>query len=117
MDERTLNKEICLNLCPYYKPSKDNASACIGFLITERLINEGREFIFDMSDKTLNAITEEALVDNMCIACSFYESDCDFVQQKRDSLPCGGFTLIGHLLGRDIVTINDISRLIIKDKR
>jgi len=107
--EMALDKRLCLHFCPYYKPTKSEELACLGFLVVERLIKEGKEITFKTSGKILNHTTEEALVQNMCTSCSFYEGDCDFIQ-NRDSPPCGGFTLLGHLLEVNVITIANIIR-------
>jgi hypothetical protein len=97
-----------LNFCPYYKPAKSDQLACMGFIVVERFIKQRREVPFEKSYKLLDKATEEKLVHNMCIACPFYENDCDFIQQKENSMPCGGFTLLGHLLEAHIITIDNI---------
>ncbi len=103
-----LEEKLCLNFCPYYKPGKMNELACMGFLVLERLLKKGKEIPFDKSAKILNGITEETLVQNMCVFCPFYESDCDFIQKEEKALPCGGFILLGHLLETKIIAIDDI---------
>jgi hypothetical protein len=108
MNEINLDERLCLNFCPYYKPSKNDELACMGFLVVETLIERGKKITFDTSEKKLNAVTEETLMQNMCIDCPFYEDDCDFIQQKEKSLPCGGFTLLGNLLEANIIGIDDI---------
>lgn len=107
-ERNKLKRELCMNLCPYYKPSKNNELACRGFLVIERLIKEGREIPLEKSDKRLDDATEKILIQNMCITCSFHENDCDFIQHKGKFLPCGGFILLGHLLEANIIAIDDI---------
>jgi len=106
--EISLANRLCLHFCPYYKPTKREELACLGFLVVERLIKEGKEVAFKTS-KNLNHTIEEALVHNMCTSCSFYGGDCDFIQNS-DSPPCGGFTLLRHLLEVNVITIADIIR-------
>ncbi len=108
VNEINLDERLCLNFCPYYKPAKNDKLACMGFLVVETLIERGGEITFDASKKKLNAVTEEKLMQNLCIVCPFYEDDCDFIQQKEKSLPCGGFTLLGNLLEANIIGIDDI---------
>ncbi len=103
MKDISLDKKLCLNFCSYYKPGKTNELACMGFLVLERLLKKGKEIPFDKSEKILDAITEKTLVQIMCVFCPFYKSNCDFIQQKGKSLPCGGFLLLGHLLERNII--------------
>jgi len=109
MSKISLKKKLCLNFCPYYKPSKDNDIACIGFLVIEQLIKKGRKISFKKMNKTHDGMTEKLLKKHLCTVCPFYESDCDFAAQKENALPCGGFILLGHLLETDIITIDDLS--------
>ena len=72
----------------------------------------------------------------MCIACPFYENDCDFIiksslspfskggqggiinskeglsDKEKHPPPCGGFMLLGHLLRKKIIGIDDIKNII-----
>jgi hypothetical protein len=108
MAEIDLHEKLCLNFCPYYKPTKSDRLACMGFIVVDRFIKQGMEIPFEKSHKMINKATGEKLAHNMCITCPFRESDCDFIQQKENSLPCGGFTLLGHLLEAHIITIDNI---------
>lgn len=114
MKDIKLDKKFCLNFCPYYKPSKGKELACMGFIVIERLIENGKEIPFDrynvpaQASQMIDAVTEEALIQNMCMVCSFYEGDCDFILHKWQSRPCGGFTFLGHLLKAHIVVVDDI---------
>jgi hypothetical protein len=128
MKEINLAERLCLNFCPYYKPVKNNELACMGFLILERLIKKGKEISFEKSDKKLYAATERTLIQHMCIKCSFYESDCDFVSNTLSPTPgkggtvgmrnkvafpppCGGFMLLGYLLETSVISIDDINNI------
>lgn len=117
MDEINLYEKLCLKFCPYCKPVKNSELACMGRLVVERFIKEGREIPFEKSEKILDAAIEETLMQNMCIACPFYKDACDFIQQKEKSLPCGGFVLLGHLLKANIVTIDNIKDMVFFKKR
>jgi hypothetical protein len=104
----SLAEKLCANFCRYYKPSKNEELACIGFLIIERMLKEGIEIPFDKRDRIPRPATEGRLVQNVCVPCPFYESDCDFVKERGGSLPCGGFVLLGHLLEEGIITVDNI---------
>ena len=121
-----IRKKLCLNFCTYYKSSKDKELACRGFLIVEKLIEEGWGISFEKSGEKVGQTTVEMLILNMCKNCSFYENDCDFAAspphpplrkggQRGDKikkiLPCGGFILLGQLIEMDIIGIDDIIRL------
>jgi hypothetical protein len=80
----------------------------MGFLVVERLIKKGMKIPFHSFDQKSDPAVQKMLIENMCVSCPFYESDCDFVRRKGDSPPCGGLILLAHLLGTDIITIDNI---------
>ena len=108
MSEINLRDSLCLQFCPYFKPSKNEELACKGFLVIEGLISEGKEIPFIKSDKILDTGTEEVLRKHLCMTCPFYESDCDFAQHEDGAFPCGGFSLLGILTEAAVVTIDNI---------
>lgn len=79
-----MQSALCRNFCPYYKLSKNEELACMGYLVVERLLNKGRKIPFGKSQKKLDEATEEALVRIMCGECSFYKDGCDFVIVYRN---------------------------------
>ena len=103
-----MEKRLCKNFCPYYKPSKDKGLACKGFSVIEKLLKGGKNISFQKSEKIPGREIKEMLVQTMCITCPFYENDCDFIQQRKNAPPCGGFLLLGQLLESDSITIDDI---------
>ncbi|MBM4145179.1 MAG: hypothetical protein FJ240_02735 [Nitrospira sp.] len=107
-----IQKNLCQKFCSYYKPSKKENIACKGFLVIEKLLKRGSNIPFDKTyEKPGDAIQGE-LIREMCIACSFYENGCDFVQKKKDAPPCGGFMLSANLLEKNIISIDDIQNII-----
>lgn len=107
-----IQKNLCQTFCPYFKPSKEEGLACRGFLVVEKLLKKGLEIPFDKKDKKPGTKTQKTLIRNLCVSCPFYESDCDFVLQKQGAPPCGGFILLGHLLEKSIIHIDDIKNII-----
>jgi hypothetical protein len=108
MGEIDLRDRLCSRYCPYYKPLIKEELACKGFLVVERCISQGKEIPFIISDKILAAGTENTLREHLCLSCPFYESDCDFAQQKDGAPPCGGFSLLGILIEASVLTIDNI---------
>lgn len=105
-----LNSTLCRNFCPYYKPQKNEDLACQGYLAVQRLIAGGKRISLDKRDRLMSGTaSEEALKQAMCRACSFYESDCDFILTGGESSPCGGFVLLSRLLAAGEITIDDIT--------
>ena len=111
MSKGNLRESVCLQFCPYYKPSKSEELACKGFLVIEGLIRQGKEIPFIKSDKILDADTEKILRKHLCITCPFYEDDCDFAQHEDGASPCGGFSWIGILIEASVITIGNISTM------
>ena len=107
----TLREGLCRNFCPYYKPSKDEELACLGFAVIERLIGKGWKIPFDTPDKGCEERTKRVLLEVLCTACPFFENDCDFVTGSRHP-PCGGFTLLILLLEKKFIHIDDIKNII-----
>ncbi|MBI4684836.1 MAG: hypothetical protein HY755_06525 [Nitrospirae bacterium] len=108
VSENNLQKRLCSVFCSYYKPSKNNELACMGFLVIKRLTEKGIDIRFEKSDKSLGAETKEVLIKDICTACQFYKDDCDFAGNKKDALPCGGFLALGYLLDANIISVDDI---------
>jgi len=103
-----LRKKICLNHCPYYKPSKDENMACLGFSVISRLITDNTKISFEsVPDKPDESIARILTLD-MCVSCPFFENACDFIAGDNDALPCGGFILLADLIKKEIFTINDV---------
>jgi hypothetical protein len=108
-----LRKNLCEKLCRYFKPAKEEYTACGGYLVVEELLRRGRKKLsFEKIVDETDDIIERALITNMCRTCPFYEDGCDFVQQKEKSSPCGGFMLLGSLLQTKTVSIDDIRDIV-----
>lgn len=99
---------LCENFCSYYKPSKEAELSCRGFVVVKELIKTGRQVPFDVSKRRSSPLTEEALRKVLCPTCPFYEDDCDFILQKGEALPCGGFIILGHVIERGIIGVDDV---------
>ena len=112
MKNPELNKKLCENFCSYYKPSKDGELACMGFIVTERLIKSGKEIPFDESGHVSDIAARKKLILNMCSFCDFFKSDCDFILKAGKALPCGGFILLESLIAGRFVAIDDIKNII-----
>ncbi len=107
-----LRKNLCENFCPHFRPSKKQDLACKGFLVVEALLRRDRKIFFEKICRDIDETTRGALIRNMCTTCPFYENDCDFVRKKEESSPCGGFMLLGALLGKNSISIDDIRDIV-----
>ncbi len=104
----SLSEQVCLRICPYYKPSKDEALSCRGFTELQILIQGGRQISFDGRNRPVCPKTSKELVRKMCPLCEFYKEDCDFILNCGNSSPCGGFLLLGQLIDDGTISVDDI---------
>lgn len=129
MKSGTLSKGLCETYCRYYKPSKEEDLACMGFIVTVRLVEQGfplfaPEQLATVSEKRGPEMpcdeTAEALRNKVCAVCLFQENDCDFMDFHRSGQsagqqavpwPCGGFIYLGLLLDRKSIDIEDINQV------
>ena len=131
-----MKDNICRKFCHYYKPSKDEDLACLGFSVSERLMKRGMKCPSEMPLRRPYPDTEHILVRSICIRCPFYEEDCDYVTEYRGKKgteytapgsniheegignckgnppPCGGFIFLGLLLELKIICIDDIINMV-----
>ncbi len=117
----SLKKALCQKFCSYYKKSKKEDLACMGFLVVEKLLRKGKEFSFQKSENKHNTLLKEKLKKTVCVECPFYEKDCDFVSISlllpsvagvMKPPPCGGFILLENLLENYLISIDDIKNII-----
>jgi len=106
-----LVKNLCRNVCSYYKPTKDEELACRGFVVVKKLIEMGKQVSFEESNKRPGPLTEEKLRKVLCLKCPFYERDCDFILQEGDAIPCGGFIFLGLLIEKGMIIIDDVRNI------
>jgi len=106
-DKSPLEQTLCLKFCSYYKPGKNEALACRGYLVVERLTGEGKSLVLENNSGNSSPVPTDRLINVLCLACDFHEQDCDFMQ-NRAARPCGGFVLLEKLLGSGVITIEDI---------
>jgi hypothetical protein len=117
MINRDLIENICGTFCSYYKPEKDEALACKGFIVVEQLMREMTTIPFeqpDISDQSKQLRSEAAarLASTLCPTCSFSAEDCDFADRQEGARPCGGFLLLMQLIQTKIIDIDDIRHLL-----
>jgi hypothetical protein len=112
MEGILLQERLCRKFCRYYKPSKDERLACMGYLVIESLAKSGREMPFPATAEKPGTSVEKMLRGHMCAGCPFYEDGCDFVRGEQDSSPCGGFIVLAHMCGTRSVSVDDIRGVI-----
>jgi hypothetical protein len=102
-----LTQAVCLSLCSYYKPGRNEELACRGYVVLERLAQHGFPIDSKKAERLRDRAGEEPLVRVLCMACPFHEQDCDFME-NRALPPCGGFLLLMQLLGTKKISIDDV---------
>jgi hypothetical protein len=112
MEGRLLQERLCRKFCRYYKSSKDEKLACMGYLVIESFSNIGREMVFPVTAEKPRISVEKLLVGHMCTRCPFYEEDCDFVRGVQNASPCGGFIVLCHMCQTHNVSVDDIQDII-----
>ena len=103
-----LRKKLCMRFCSYYKPTKDEGLACMGYLVTERLVRAGMKIRFQKAGGATQAATKEALIAAVCGDCDFRKEDCDFIMKAGGAPPCGGFLLLAQLLDAGSLSVDDL---------
>lgn len=78
--------------------------------MVKRLLEKGRKLNLENSAMQPHKATRNLLLQRLCPTCQFYENDCDFVLNSKGTLPCGGFKLLGYLLDKGIINIDDIKK-------
>jgi len=104
----TRNRTLCSIFCSYYKPGKNEKLVCRGYETAERLIQRGKLPELAGCGREFDPAKAEALVQRMCVHCSFQEDGCDFMLDRK-AAPCGGFVLLAHHIEPGVITIEDIS--------
>ena len=102
-----LTREVCVRLCSYYKPGRNEELACGGYVVLERLALQGTSISRTIMKEPRDRTGEELLVRRLCMACPFHEQDCDFMED-RELPPCGGFLLLSQLLAANEISIEDV---------
>ena len=102
-----LAQTVCLRLCSYYKPGKNEELACRGYLVLERLALRGVPIARKTAEQYRDRTEEELLVNTLCMACPFHEQDCDFMENSALP-PCGGFLVLEQLLAKKDISIEDV---------
>jgi len=108
--EFSLKQMICLPLCAYYKPDKNEELTCKGYQVVKQLQQQGRTLAGEAPGAAADHATREMLVQKMCMTCDFHEQDCDFMID-RAAKPCGGFILLVQLLAAQHISLADIELL------
>jgi len=130
MKSEALSTELCKAYCQYYKTSKEEDLACMGFIIVERLIERGL-LPPSLACPAPSAETDEIwmpgyettviLISQICTVCPFSENDCDFIDvhrrgashtQQVSAMPCGGFLFLGRSIESKVIDIKYINQVI-----
>jgi hypothetical protein len=108
MDQKyDLKQVVCARLCSYYKPGTNEEFACRGYVVLERLAEQGVPMRGAEAGQSRAREDDDPLVRALCMTCSFHEQDCDFMENNALP-PCGGFLLLAQLLSAKAISIEDV---------
>jgi hypothetical protein len=108
MKKNQTQRLLCEKFCRYYKPGKNEALACRGYTVIERVVQAGRMIDFERYGRTPDGSAREMVRQRMCPDCAFHRQDCDFMQD-RAAPPCGGFVLVTQLIGGGVISADEIA--------
>lgn len=105
---------VCAQYCPYHKPERNEEFECRAFTVARRFIEAGTKVPHAKPERSLSPGSgiADALRERICNACSFFEADCDFISTGGKAHPCGGLTLISHLVRSGVITIDEVTDMI-----
>lgn len=105
-----MDTTLCLNVCPYYKPGKNEELACQGYVVVQRLISGGKKISPERPVRVVlpGRDTIRGLQDRVCGKCPFRDHDCDYIASGGTAPSCGGLLLLSHLLGVGKLTLDEI---------
>lgn len=97
---RNSDTTLCRNFCAYYKPGKNEDLACRGLVVVHGLIKRGKRIPLGRPKKISEAdgLTRDLLRTRVCRDCDFQADGCDFILTNGRAEPCGGVSLLFHLL-------------------
>jgi hypothetical protein len=92
---------LCRNFCAYYRPGQNEDLMCQGFIVVHGLLRSGRRISLERPERSAAPARRsvESLRKRVCAVCSFRAADCDYIATDGAAAPCGGITLLSHLLG------------------
>lgn len=103
-----LKQKLCAGFCCYYKPGKNEELLCRGYEVVERLEQKKIKINFNKTGKKQGQELVEALVKELCVTCSFFAQDCDFMLDRSKD-PCGGFILLIQNFESGAIILADIN--------
>ncbi len=100
-------RELCRKFCVYYKAEKYEDLSCLGSRVVEALVAKRGDLV--LTEGPGRAAEQElALAGTMCGRCPFYPDDCDYIIERGDAPPCGGFLALSALMREEIITIDEV---------
>ncbi len=89
---------VCQKFCKSYKPGGEDRKKCgsYEFLranLTKMEIRQASEAAPSKADLS----SDDTIIGMVCSECGFMDKDCKY-RQGTDTAPCGGFSIISHLL-------------------
>lgn len=114
MSKNDFKEYLCRPYCVFFKDGQKEAIACRGARVAEVLVRAKRIDMTIIPPLTKESRLWEKYKDELgscvCSRCSFRAEDCDFQsgESSVDIEPCGGFILLAHLRGNNLINQLDL---------
>lgn len=93
-----MKKTVCERFCTFYKPDRDEPQKCGTYDFLRKNLTEGEvESISRITPREIDRSCDGSIRDMVCAKCDFLADGCDY-RAGVDSPPCGGYTIIAHML-------------------
>jgi hypothetical protein len=121
MESGRLVATVCAGYCAFFKPGKDEALACKGFLVLQELSRAEKGLPGFPEKRELRGETREHLFHLLCPHCPFSSEGCDFAAWNRGEMPdadregvtpCGGFLFLANCIDQGTIDIQALNGVI-----
>ena len=114
INKRQFRDYVCRPFCIFFGEGQEEAMACQGAQVVQRLVSEGRVNRQAITRHKKSARTwkkrDQTLDSSLCQHCSYRVKDCDFtsVSPPSDCEPCGGYIILSLLKENGVITGKDL---------
>jgi hypothetical protein len=99
-----MEKHVCKKFCSFYKPDKE-AMKCGTYSFLERNLSTGEvRKAASLATADFDFSMDEDIRELVCSKCDFRAEGCDYAQ-GLDSPPCGGYTILEHMLKKTMLLL------------
>ncbi|MEJ5329653.1 MAG: radical SAM protein [Desulfobaccales bacterium] len=95
-----MSLSICRHYCAFYRPERDEAEKCLGWVVAAHLLQESSELAAALEGAAPKPGSEAmaAVAQALCQYCAFRQHGCDFARGEAGAPPCGGGLALAGLL-------------------